>query len=137
MNVFFAALYWLAGPEALSGAEQSPLGRFEDCLFFSVQTIATIGYGRLVPHTRVANILVAIEATFTPSTTAAAGNLNSIWVGSLSRSCRVVCALASASACRRPEEIPIEKGDKSRHCAISSAFSMPSRSHGAASWRDG
>jgi inward rectifier potassium channel len=61
-NLFFAALYWFAGPDALSGAEQSPLGRFEDCLFFSVQTIATIGYGRLVPHTRLANILVAIEA---------------------------------------------------------------------------
>jgi inward rectifier potassium channel len=61
-NVFFAALYWLAGPDALSGAAQSPPGRFEDCLFFSVQTIATIGYGKLVPHTRLANILVAIEA---------------------------------------------------------------------------
>jgi inward rectifier potassium channel len=31
-------------------------------LFFSVQTLATIGYGRLVPVTRAANVLVAIEA---------------------------------------------------------------------------
>jgi inward rectifier potassium channel len=36
--------------------------RFEDSLFFSVQTLATIGYGRLVPNTRIANILVALEA---------------------------------------------------------------------------
>jgi inward rectifier potassium channel len=61
-NVFFAAMYWLSGPDALSGAESSPLRRFEDCLFFSVQTLATIGYGRLVPNTRLANILVAVEA---------------------------------------------------------------------------
>jgi inward rectifier potassium channel len=61
-NVLFATLYWLAGPDALSGAATSALRRFEDCLFFSVQTLATIGYGRLVPNTRTANILVALEA---------------------------------------------------------------------------
>jgi inward rectifier potassium channel len=58
----FASLYWLAGPAALSGAAIQPLARFEDCLFFSVQTLATIGYGKLVPNTHVANILVAVEA---------------------------------------------------------------------------
>jgi inward rectifier potassium channel len=61
-NVVFAALYWLAGSDALAGAASTPLARFEDCLFFSVQTLATIGYGRLVPNTRIANILVALEA---------------------------------------------------------------------------
>jgi inward rectifier potassium channel len=62
MNLFFASLYWLAGSEALAGASTSPLARFEDCLFFSVQTLATIGYGKLVPNTRLANVLVATEA---------------------------------------------------------------------------
>jgi len=61
-NLVFAALYWLAGPEAISGAAADPVARFEDCLFFSVQTLATIGYGKLVPATRAANVLVAIEA---------------------------------------------------------------------------
>jgi len=61
-NVIFAILYWLCGAGALAGAADSPVGRFEDCLFFSVQTLATIGYGRLVPETRVANVLVAVEA---------------------------------------------------------------------------
>lgn len=61
-NLVFASLYWLAGAGALTGAATSPLARFEDCFFFSVQTIATIGYGKLVPATRVANVLVAIEA---------------------------------------------------------------------------
>jgi inward rectifier potassium channel len=61
-NLLFASLYWLAGPDALSSAAPSPLARFEDCFFFSVQTLATIGYGKLTPNTRVANFLVAIEA---------------------------------------------------------------------------
>jgi inward rectifier potassium channel len=62
VNAFFASLYWLCGPGALEGAKHTALGRFEDCLFFSVQTLATIGYGRLVPVTRAANVLVAFEA---------------------------------------------------------------------------
>jgi len=61
-NVLFASLYWLCGSGALAGAAAAPLARFEDCLFFSVQTLATIGYGRLVPMTRAANVLVAFEA---------------------------------------------------------------------------
>ena len=31
-------------------------------MFFSVQTLATIGYGRLVPATRAANVLVAVRS---------------------------------------------------------------------------
>jgi inward rectifier potassium channel len=61
-NVLFATLYWAAGDGALTGAASDPFGRFQDCLFFSVQTLATIGYGRLVPATPAANVLVAIEA---------------------------------------------------------------------------
>ena len=61
-NLLFASLYWLAGADALSGTASLPLARFEDCVFFSVQTLATIGYGRLTPNTRIANLLVAIEA---------------------------------------------------------------------------
>lgn len=61
-NLVFASLYFLAGPEAISGAGSSPAARFENCLFFSVQTLATIGYGKLVPNTRAANLLVAVEA---------------------------------------------------------------------------
>lgn len=61
-NLLFAVLYWLAGSHALAGAATTPLARFEDCVFFSVQTLSTIGYGRLVPNTRAANMLVAVEA---------------------------------------------------------------------------
>jgi inward rectifier potassium channel len=62
VNLTFASMYWLAGNNALAGASSSSLGRFEDCFFFSVQTLATIGYGKLVPNTRAANALVSIEA---------------------------------------------------------------------------
>lgn len=61
-NLLFASLYWLCGPGALDGSGETALSRFEDCFFFSVQTLSTIGYGRLVPVTRLANALVAIEA---------------------------------------------------------------------------
>jgi inward rectifier potassium channel len=61
-NVLFAALYWLAGPGALAGTAAAPFRRLEDCFFFSVQTLSTIGYGKLVPNTRAANALVAVEA---------------------------------------------------------------------------
>jgi inward rectifier potassium channel len=61
-NLVFASLYWMAGPDAISGAARTSAARFEDCVFFSVQTLATIGYGKLVPATRTANVLVAAEA---------------------------------------------------------------------------
>jgi inward rectifier potassium channel len=61
-NLFFATLYWLAGPQALAGSGGAKLARFETCIFFSVQTLSTIGYGQLVPNTRAANVLVAVEA---------------------------------------------------------------------------
>lgn len=63
VNLLFACAYLLCGPGALAGAEAShPLGRFANAFFFSVQTIATIGYGRITPEGVAANLLVAIEA---------------------------------------------------------------------------
>jgi inward rectifier potassium channel len=62
-NVVFAAGYYLCGPNSLHGStEVSALGHYLDDFFFSVQTLATIGYGRLTPNGLPANILVSIEA---------------------------------------------------------------------------
>lgn len=57
-NVGFAVLYAL---EPGSIAEARP-GSIEDAFFFSVQTMATIGYGAMHPETRWANMLVTAEA---------------------------------------------------------------------------
>jgi inward rectifier potassium channel len=60
-NVIFAAAFFACGPGALHGAGASQGVRAMDCFFFSVQTLATIGYGRISPLGLAANLLVAIE----------------------------------------------------------------------------
>ncbi len=63
VNLVFAVGYLACGRGALDGATSVALpDRFIDAFFFSVQTLATIGYGVLAPHGLAANILVAIEA---------------------------------------------------------------------------
>ncbi len=63
INLFFAALYFLCGKEGLQGSSYDDCAqRFLDCFFFSVQTFATIGYGKLVPNSLATNILVTFEA---------------------------------------------------------------------------
>jgi inward rectifier potassium channel len=59
-NVVFALLY-LAGDGAIGHARP---GSFADAFFFSVQTIATIGYGAMFPRTIYANIIVTGETLF-------------------------------------------------------------------------
>jgi inward rectifier potassium channel len=59
-NVAFATLYMAAGAGAIRGGE--PDAPWHNAFFFSVQTIATIGYGQMTPHGTMANLLVAIEA---------------------------------------------------------------------------
>ena len=56
-NLVFAVGYYLDG-----GVENARYRSFADMFFFSVQTMATIGYGKLVPVTLFSNILVSIEA---------------------------------------------------------------------------
>ena len=57
-NALFALAY-LAEPGSIEHARP---GTFVDAFFFSVQTMATIGYGKLVPRTGLANVLVTVEA---------------------------------------------------------------------------
>jgi inward rectifier potassium channel len=64
-NTFFAVAYMLCGSNALTGFGRAPaLGRFGIAFFFSVETIATIGYGNIVPLTLPANVLMTIESLF-------------------------------------------------------------------------
>ena len=63
VNTFFGCAYLLCGPEALQGSTGSTLvGRVFDAFFFSVQTLATIGYGKMSPNGLAPNIIVAFEA---------------------------------------------------------------------------
>jgi inward rectifier potassium channel len=59
-NVLFASLYLLQ-PGAIGQAKP---GDFGDAFFFSVQTMATIGYGKLTPDTVYANLLVTVQTVF-------------------------------------------------------------------------
>ena len=58
INSFFATLYWL-NPGSILNSDDSWLSGF----FFSVQTLATIGYGHLAPANYFANFLVMIQAS--------------------------------------------------------------------------
>ncbi|MGA2409394.1 MAG: ion channel, partial [Candidatus Binataceae bacterium] len=57
LNSLFALLYLIDG-----GIDNARPGSFLDVFFFSVETMATIGYGRMSPITVPANILMSIEA---------------------------------------------------------------------------
>lgn len=58
-NLVFAAIYLLAG--GVAGAHP---GSFADMFFFSVQTMATIGYGKMTPDSVFTNVMVSLEALF-------------------------------------------------------------------------
>jgi inward rectifier potassium channel len=66
LNVVFALLFFLQ-PDAISGAAR---GSFIDSFFFSVETMATIGYGEMTPATRYAHVIVFLEAMVGLLTTA-------------------------------------------------------------------
>jgi len=58
INLLFATLYWMHG-DAIQGARP---GRFDDCFYFSVQTLATIGYGVMAPKGAFGNLMVCLES---------------------------------------------------------------------------
>lgn len=61
-NAIFATIYVCAGDGALTGANATTLtGRFADAFFFSVHTLATIGYGTIAPNTFIAHVVVTVE----------------------------------------------------------------------------
>lgn len=65
VNAGFSTLYWMSGPEHLDGIdEKNGFPFWFDCYFFSIQTFATIGYGKLVPIGWANNILTVIESFF-------------------------------------------------------------------------
>ncbi len=57
-NMFFALIYYFNS----DGIANTHPGSIQDAFFFSIQTMATIGYGRMVPLNALVNIVVSVEA---------------------------------------------------------------------------
>jgi inward rectifier potassium channel len=57
VNVVFAALFWLI-PGSVANARPHNFG---DVFFFSVETLATVGYGEMYPKTLYGHVIAAIE----------------------------------------------------------------------------
>ncbi|MCG8468567.1 MAG: ion channel [Gemmatimonadetes bacterium] len=63
INLVFATAYFALGPEAIRGlSATSPLDRFLQAFFLSVQSLTTVGYGVLTPRTVTANLIMSLEA---------------------------------------------------------------------------
>ena len=64
LNTFFAVIYTALGPDAFAGMEvgERAIPFFLESFFFSVQTLATIGYGHTSPISIAANLVVTVEA---------------------------------------------------------------------------
>jgi inward rectifier potassium channel len=62
-NLVFSVLYYLCGPDALTGIQGMSNGeRFLEAFFFSAQTLTTVGFGHISPQGLAANLLVVLEA---------------------------------------------------------------------------
>lgn len=64
VNFVFASIYFWLGPAAITQRMDPTraLDRFLECIFFSSQTLTTVGFGALAPATPAANIVAAFEA---------------------------------------------------------------------------
>ncbi len=65
MNLVFGSLYMLIGVEHLGNADLSSLtGKWVSAIGMSVQTLTTVGYGSLYPHSPATWVLAAVEGVF-------------------------------------------------------------------------
>lgn len=63
LNAAFGLAFFAVGPRALGESDPAfRQGTFWQAFFFSVQTFATIGYGSIIPVTKLANVIVLVES---------------------------------------------------------------------------
>ena len=62
-NLFFAGLYYWAGPHSFGNlSHKDSLHEFLDLFFFSAQTLTTVGYGYIYPKSTLVSSIAAIES---------------------------------------------------------------------------
>jgi len=63
INSLFATIYFLIGVEHFSGIDAvTPAEHYLKCLFFSLQTFTTVGYGYISPLGHIVSLIAAFEA---------------------------------------------------------------------------
>ena len=63
LNFAFALVYYAIGVEGFYGNDaKDTLSRFWEAFFFSTQTLTTVGYGHLAPHSFWINVVASFEA---------------------------------------------------------------------------
>jgi inward rectifier potassium channel len=60
VNVVFATLFWLV-PASVANARSDS---FADAFFFSIETLATVGYGEMYPATLYGHVVAAAEIVY-------------------------------------------------------------------------
>lgn len=65
VNFCFASIYYMIGVEHLKGiSAATPLDKFGQTFFFSIQTYTTVGYGHISPSGFFTSFVAAVEALF-------------------------------------------------------------------------
>ncbi len=62
VNLLFATVYFFIGANQLTEFDETTVGPFWHCFYFSSQTLTTVGYGRISPITPMVNIISSFEA---------------------------------------------------------------------------
>ena len=63
VNLIFAFVYFLIGPENFGGLDtETSVQQFINLFFFSAQTVTTLGYGHIYPIGNAASIAAAVES---------------------------------------------------------------------------